>query len=168
VVRVRSSRRTPTNYQTDRNGRSTLRHGWFYPGDLGRLTTDGHLVLAGRSAEVINAAGVKFNAALLDEFLVTHEGVRDGAIIAYPDADGLPGYAALVIVDDAFDLATLVEPLRVASGGVAPASIIRIGNIARDENGKIPRVALAERICAAMAHEAAVGTAQTNEFPSTN
>ena len=153
VVRVRSSRRKAAYFRSEENERSALREGWFYPGDLGRLTVEGHLVLAGRSAEVINAAGVKFNAALLDEFLVTQQGVRDGAIIAFPDADGLPGYAALVVVDDAFDLASLVEPLRVASGGMAPASIIRIGNIARDENGKVPRVSLAETVRAAMAGE---------------
>ena len=153
VVRVRSTRRTPAYYGSSNSDRFAVRGGWFYPGDLWVLTAEGHLVLAGRRTDVINAAGVKFNAAILDEFLKSEDGVRDGAIITYPDADDLPGYAALVVVEDYFELTSLIEPLRVASGGVAPASIIRVGNIARDQNGKVPRAQLTETIRALVASE---------------
>jgi acyl-coenzyme A synthetase/AMP-(fatty) acid ligase len=146
IVRVRTTRRNPSYFQPGETGRGALRDGWFYPGDLGQLTTDGHLVLSGRTAEVINAGGVKFNAARLDEFLVTHDGVRDGAVIAYPDSEGGASYAALVVVDDQFDLTSLIEPLRVASGGVAPASIFRVAKVERDQNGKVPRAALSAKI----------------------
>jgi acyl-coenzyme A synthetase/AMP-(fatty) acid ligase len=152
IVRIKTTRRSTNYFRAPDAVARTYHDGWFYPGDVGRFSPDGHLILCGRTSDVINAGGVKFNAALLDDFLTTHDDVRDGAIIPILDADGLDSYAALVVVDEAFDLSTLIEPLRVATGGVTPASIIRVGVITRNENGKVPRIALAERVNALLRH----------------
>mgnify|MGYP003353367339 CR=1 FL=1 len=45
--------------------KAAFRDGWFYPGDLGTLTDDGRLRLAGRSSEIVNAGGVKVDPATL-------------------------------------------------------------------------------------------------------
>ncbi len=145
-VRVRTTRRTVEYFRPSGATPASLRDGWFYPGDLGRLSDEGHLVLTGRASEVINAGGVKFHPELLDGLLRTHPGVLDGAIIAMPDAENLSGYAAVIVVEDEFALQELVEPLRAACGGVPPVSIVRVTSIARDHNGKVRRAEVADDV----------------------
>ena len=144
IVRVRTTRREPTYFRTGPH--DVIRDGWFYPGDLGRLRPDGHLVLAGRASEVINAGGVKFSPDRVEGALAACEGVRDGAIIPFESPEGLSGYAAVVVCEDGFDLGTLIEPLRDACGGANPVSIFRVEHVERDDNGKVRRRELAARI----------------------
>jgi acyl-coenzyme A synthetase/AMP-(fatty) acid ligase len=144
VLRVRTARRD-TGYfgapVTD-----VVRDGWFYPGDLASLSPDGHIVLAGRASEIINAGGVKFNPEVGDEVLLAHPGVTDGAIIPFDSPLGVTGYAAVVVADDGVDLTALIDPLRDACGGAAPATIFRVGTLVRDHNGKVSRTALARTV----------------------
>jgi long-chain acyl-CoA synthetase len=151
IVRLRSSRRTASYYLSADAASNAIRGGWFYPGDYGEITTEGHLVLGGRISEVINAGGVKFDPAIVDGFLTTQPGVRDGAIVPYVSPEGLSGYAVVVVVDDEFELSTLVEPVRGACGGVAAVAIFRIDAIQRNQNGKVLRSALVDRVAALLA-----------------
>jgi acyl-coenzyme A synthetase/AMP-(fatty) acid ligase len=150
IIRVRTTRRNAVYFRPGPGTGNALRDDWFYPGDLGHLDETGDLVLAGRASEVINAGGVKFNAALLDGVLTTLSGVHDGAIIPFESTDGTSSYAALVVVDDEFDLGSVVEPLREACDAT-PAAVLRIDRIDREQNGKVLRVALAERVQALLA-----------------
>lgn len=150
-VRVRTERRRTGYFGVAPAGHDATDDGWFSPGDLGHISAEGHLVLAGRASEVINAGGVKFSPDRVDATLTALDGVRDGVVIPVPAADGLSGYAAVVVVDDDFDMAALVEPLTTACGGVAPTSLFRVASLGRDQNGKISRASLASTILAALA-----------------
>jgi acyl-coenzyme A synthetase/AMP-(fatty) acid ligase len=148
AIRVRTSRRA-AGYLGGADARGALRDGWFYPGDLGSLSSEGHLVLSGRASEVINAGGVKFHPDAVEGVLARVPGVRDAALVAHTGADGFSGYAAAVVVEDGFELASLIEPLTAACAGVPPSSIFRVGAIDRDPNGKVRRRELAARLTAA-------------------
>jgi long-chain acyl-CoA synthetase len=147
VLRVRTERRVTGYVGAEPLAAEALRDGWFYPGDLARMSPAGHVVLAGRATEVINAGGVKFNPEGGDAVLASMAGVRDGAVIPFSTTLGITGYAAAVVVDAGFELATLVEPLTAACG-CAPTSIFRIDSLGRDQNGKLSRTALAARVAA--------------------
>lgn len=59
--------------------------GWFRTGDLARLDAEGNLRITGRSKEVINRGGVKFNPADVEAVIVLHPAVELCAIVPMPD-----------------------------------------------------------------------------------
>jgi acyl-coenzyme A synthetase/AMP-(fatty) acid ligase len=62
---------------------------WFYPGDMGHLTDDGILCLAGRTSDIINIGGTKVSARHIEEILEAMEEVRESAACAVEDASGM-------------------------------------------------------------------------------
>ncbi|GAB2936103.1 class I adenylate-forming enzyme family protein [Streptomyces heilongjiangensis] len=61
--------------------------GFFVTGDLGRLTDSGHLVLTGRSKDVIIRKGENISAKEIEDLLHRHPAVRDVAVVGLPDAE---------------------------------------------------------------------------------
>jgi len=59
--------------------------GWFRTGDLARLDAQGNLSITGRSKEVINRGGVKFNPADVEAVIAAHPAVELCAIVPMPD-----------------------------------------------------------------------------------
>jgi len=59
--------------------------GWFRTGDLASLDASGNLRIAGRTKEIINRGGVKFNPLDVEHLLITHPAVEMCAIIPMPD-----------------------------------------------------------------------------------
>jgi 2,3-dihydroxybenzoate-AMP ligase len=69
----------------DHNARAFTADGFLYTGDLARITPAGHLVIEGRTKDIINRGGEKVPAEELEAHLRTHPGVRDAAVVAVPD-----------------------------------------------------------------------------------
>ncbi len=64
-----------------------LKDGWYYTGDEGFVDEDGYLHLVGRKTQdVINKAGKKIAASVIDEVLLACPGVADAATLGLPDA----------------------------------------------------------------------------------
>ncbi|MGA2495464.1 MAG: fatty acid--CoA ligase family protein [Roseiarcus sp.] len=80
------------------NGRPGFRDGWFYPGDRGRLTPEGLLVLGGRASEVINSGGVKIAPELVEEVMLRHESVAEAAAFGAPGASGIEEINVAIVV----------------------------------------------------------------------
>jgi cyclohexanecarboxylate-CoA ligase len=59
--------------------------GWFRTGDLASLDASGNLRIAGRTKEIINRGGVKFNPLDVEYLMVAHPAVEMCAIIPMPD-----------------------------------------------------------------------------------
>ncbi|MFF8768090.1 (2,3-dihydroxybenzoyl)adenylate synthase [Nocardiopsis dassonvillei] len=59
--------------------------GFLRTGDLARLTSYGHLVVEGRTKDVINRAGDKIAAAEVEDALTALPSVRSCAVVAVPD-----------------------------------------------------------------------------------
>jgi len=59
--------------------------GWFRTGDLAAIDAAGNLHLAGRTKEVINRGGVKFNPLDVENLIVAHPAVEMCAIVPMPD-----------------------------------------------------------------------------------
>ncbi|KAK1179919.1 AMP-binding protein [Streptomyces sp. NBS 14/10] len=60
--------------------------GFLITGDLGHLTAEGHLVLTGRSKDVIIRKGENISAKEVEQLLYEHPDVGDVAVIGLPDA----------------------------------------------------------------------------------
>ena len=74
-------------YRDPEASEASFHDGWFYPGDLGRLDSDGFLYLAGRADDVIIRGGVNIYPAEIEETLLNHFLVRDVSVIGIPSVD---------------------------------------------------------------------------------
>ena len=58
---------------------------WFRTGDLAVLDDAGYVSLTGRSKDIINRGGVKYNPADIEALLLRHEKIDQAAIVPMPD-----------------------------------------------------------------------------------
>lgn len=122
-----------------------FREGFFYPGDLGFIDTQGRLVLAGRSNEVINLGGVKVNPENVDEIAMAQLGVLDCAAFAIMSQSGVDQLALALVTDKDFDLALFKKTMENKSI-YPPTLYFPTKSIPRNENGKILREELRESV----------------------
>jgi acyl-CoA synthetase (AMP-forming)/AMP-acid ligase II len=59
--------------------------GWFRSGDLGQMDGAGNIAITGRTKDVINRGGVKFNPAEVEVLLDSHPKILQSAIVPMPD-----------------------------------------------------------------------------------
>lgn len=118
--------------------------GWFVPGDRGRLTDDGHVVLTGRDSELLNLGGVKIDPARIDELATVFPGVIDAAAFGIERRPGAPEVALAVVSEPNCDLRELDRRLRDLLPGAHPTAYWRVDAIPRSRLGKVMRAQLAE------------------------
>ncbi|MCX2722091.1 AMP-binding protein [Roseibium salinum] len=65
----------------------TIRDGWLWTGDLGRMDADGYVTLQDRSRDVIISGGTNIYPREVEEVLLTHPAVHEVAVIGRPDPE---------------------------------------------------------------------------------
>jgi len=73
-----------------------MRDGWFFSGDKYRVDADGYYWYAGRSDDMFRVSGEWVSPIEVEGALVEHPAVLEAAVVARPDADGLPVSCAFV------------------------------------------------------------------------
>jgi acyl-CoA synthetase (AMP-forming)/AMP-acid ligase II len=63
----------------------TIRDGWLYTGDLGKIDEDGYLYIVDRKKEIIKCMGFTIGPAELEAVLLEHPAVGDCAVVGKPD-----------------------------------------------------------------------------------
>jgi acyl-coenzyme A synthetase/AMP-(fatty) acid ligase len=63
------------------------REGYFRTGDLGRLRPDGHVVLTGRTKDIIIRKGENISAKEIEDLLYQHPKVANVAVVGLPDRE---------------------------------------------------------------------------------
>lgn len=74
----------------------TLRDGWLYTGDLGRMDEQGYLFVLDRKKDMVITGGENVYSAEVETVLAAHPDVREVAVIGVPDA--VMGEALLAVV----------------------------------------------------------------------
>jgi non-ribosomal peptide synthetase component E (peptide arylation enzyme) len=82
--------------------------GWFRTGDLASIDAVGYVRLTGRSKDIINRGGVKYNPADIEALLLRHDKIDQAAIVPMPD-EILGERACCFIVPTALGPPTLAE-----------------------------------------------------------
>ena len=59
--------------------------GWFRTGDLAVMDEAGNTALAGRTKDIINRGGVKFNPVDVENLMAGHPAVAEAAVVPMPD-----------------------------------------------------------------------------------
>ncbi|MDN5569364.1 MAG: AMP-binding protein, partial [Paracoccus sp. (in: a-proteobacteria)] len=118
-------------------------------GDLGTLDARGHLIYAGRAAEVIDVAGLNVYPDQIESVAMAMPGVQDAVAFAIPDAVSTqrPALAYAGQVTEQVLDAHLAEHL---SPRQRPALVIRLDSLPRGANGKIARRQLAATLTEAI------------------
>ncbi|WP_226440138.1 class I adenylate-forming enzyme family protein [Quatrionicoccus australiensis] len=114
---------------------------WFLPGDLGKLTADGHLIFYGRADHMMIMNGINIYPAEIEQVLTAHPDVTDCAVVParHPVHQDLP-IAAVTLSSTANSsesalLAYACEQL----GSHAPWRVIICDQIPRNNEGKLIR-----------------------------
>jgi acyl-coenzyme A synthetase/AMP-(fatty) acid ligase len=119
--------------------------GWFYPGDIGWLTENGVLCIAGRREDVLNRGGLKLAARDFEEFLIACPGVRDAGVCSMIEAADFTEIWVGVVLDPTIDMGTFRRHIEsdVQFGGNIDKLFV-VEEIPRGEMGKIKRHELQE------------------------
>ena len=150
IIRVRTDWMVPGYIEEPALTAQFFKHGWFYPGDLGRLDPTGALHVTGRAADVLNAGGMKLNAADLDEIIQFQPEVSDGFCFLLPDRLGVEILSAIVTLRPGAGLEALRSLRTVATARLgrsrAPQLAYVVEKLPRNENGKPMRSTAAQLV----------------------
>lgn len=145
IIRWRREFQARSYFRNPEASRRSFRDDWYYPGDLGFVATDGHLHLAGRASELINAGGVKLNPARIDAILQASQLVSDAAVFAF-ETRGVRGLSVAVVPSPTFDLEEFRKLVMKESRGLQPDFIVQVERVPRNAMGKVLREEIANEL----------------------
>lgn len=132
-----------------------LKDGWLYTGDVARMDEDGFIYLVDRKKDVIISGGENLYPVQIEDFLRTHESIKDVAVIGLPD-DRL-GEIAAAIIELKDGSATTEEQIQEFCMGLPrykrPRKII-FADVPRNPTGKIEKPLLRDMYCSSRLVEA--------------
>lgn len=126
--------------------------GFYKTGDLVRRLPSGHLVVAGRSKEVINRGGENVSATMLEDHLAEHPSIAQVAVFGLPDESVGERVCAVVVLSAEADRPPKLKELRafLADRGLArfvtPDRLVVREKLPVTGVGKIDKRALAGSI----------------------
>lgn len=143
ILRVRSSNAVNAYLGDPVASAGVFMEGWVYPGDVGAVSPDGLLTIAGRASELINSGGNKVNPQVIEDVLLSFPGIREAATFGVPDALGLTRIWSAMVVDRPVDSAALHAFCVTRLGPISPERVMKMDALPRTESGKILRTELA-------------------------
>jgi len=125
----------------------TFRHGWVYPGDIGRIDTEGLLYVEGRVDDKLNLDGLKIEPAPTERALQEHPAVVEAAVFAAAPDRGPAALFAVAVLRAPVDEKALLAHCRSRVGLMfTPARIFFVDKLPRNDAGKLLRTELARRV----------------------
>lgn len=124
-----------------------FRDGWFYPGDVAVIGSDGGLKILGRADDLINIGGKKFLPAVLEELLMRNAVAGDVAVSSLPGADGMEELRIAVAGVNGGDQEMIDRILNVFRRvQIGHFKVVKLDRIPRSANGKLQRQVLRDEI----------------------
>ena len=125
---------------------NAFRNGWFYSNDVGHVTPDGLVYLAGRKNDIINLSGVKLDPERIEAAIMEDEAITECVVVDVPGTLGQPMLAAVVVGGEASDDDALRRRCRALDPNAVPKIVLRAHGLPRNESGKILRAKVREGI----------------------
>jgi acyl-coenzyme A synthetase/AMP-(fatty) acid ligase len=120
--------------------------GWFQSRDRARIEDDRRVYLAAREDDVFNVGGNKVDPQSIEKVIAQWSGILECAVIPIAADDGSQRLTAFVVSNDALDRPALKAHCRERlDAWKVPKYFVRVGELPRNEGGKIMRRQLAER-----------------------
>src|SRR5665213_17137 len=139
-VRLKSDYAVDRYFGNPEESSKVFRNGWFYPGDLGRLNSDGLLVISGREQAVLNLGGDKISSEAIELILSQFNGVIEAAAFSAPNEYGNSEVWAAIVGHTPFNQQALKEycAARIPRP-FSPARIYFVDSLPHNEMGKVDR-----------------------------
>jgi acyl-CoA synthetase (AMP-forming)/AMP-acid ligase II len=135
--------------------------GWFYPGDLARLESDGFLYLHGRAKDMIIRGGVNIYPQDVERVLSDLPGVRDVAVAGAPSRELGEEVAAFLVTDGTLDAAAVAAHCKTRLAPYKVPSILRfVAELPRNNGGKVVKAELLALL------QGSTSQAPVNEHPA--
>jgi fatty-acyl-CoA synthase len=125
-----------------------LRDGWYATGDIGYLGEKGHLHLLGRIAEVVKVQYTKVHPAVVEQEILTINGVRNAAVYGRRNEDFVESLHCAVVLQPGASVTTeqISAHLRASlSAAHVPQDIVVVDEIPLDGLGKPDKALLRSR-----------------------
>jgi acyl-coenzyme A synthetase/AMP-(fatty) acid ligase len=148
VIRVRPTDGLTGYWDDEEASWQFFRDGYFYPGDLGEIRSDGRLVLHGRTTTTINLGGEKRPVEILEQRLQDRLGADGICLISVPGRSQEDELYILVQSRQPFGEDEVMRALALVAylGWVPEAHVQHVQSIPRNEMGKIDRPAVRHKI----------------------
>jgi fatty-acyl-CoA synthase len=119
---------------------------WFHTGDGGHLDDDGYLVISDRKKDVIISGGENVSSIEVEDALMSHDAVKEVAVIGIPDEKWGELVTALVVSDgsdvEAQDL--IAHCREYLAGYKCPKKVEFVTELPRTATGKLQKFKLRE------------------------
>jgi acyl-CoA synthetase (AMP-forming)/AMP-acid ligase II len=134
-----------------------LKDGWLFTGDMARMDEDGFIYLVDRKKDVIITGGENIYPVQIEDFLRTHDAIKDVAVIGLPDQRLGEIVAAIIELKPGTSLSE--ADIEKFCGDLPrykrPRKII-FDNVPRNPTGKIEKPKLREKYCGGSLVEAQI------------
>ncbi|WP_375491864.1 AMP-binding protein [uncultured Jatrophihabitans sp.] len=123
---------------------------WFHTGDGGYLDDDGYLVISDRKKDVIISGGENVSSIEVEDALMSHDAVKEVAVIGVPDEKWGELVTALVVTDGS-DVTgeQLIKHCREELAGYkCPKRVEFVDELPRTATGKLQKFKLREQFWA--------------------
>jgi acyl-CoA synthetase (AMP-forming)/AMP-acid ligase II len=122
-----------------------FRNGWFYPGDIGSVSTDRVLVISGRQTVVLNIGGNKIGPEAVEQIVLGFSGVEQAAVFSVENELGIAEVWAAIVAPGDLDEGGLHRHCRMQlSHEFVPRRFLRVPALPRNVNGKLDRRRLSD------------------------
>lgn len=148
LVRVRAAGMPQAYIDNPEASARAFRDGWYYPGDLGALSSEGAFYFKGRVDDMMNFDGIKIYPADIEAALLAHPAVLEAAAFPISDQAHQDIPVAAVVLRDASQLEALTAHCRGLLGVRAPRFIAALQALPKNAAGKVLKRELAAALAA--------------------
>ena len=135
-------------YHDEKATAEVLKDGWLFTGDMAQEDEDGFIFLVDRKKDVIISGGENLYPVQIEDFIRTHSGVHDVAVIGLPDKR--LGEIACAIIEPKEGITLTEDDINTLCQALPrykrPRKII-FADIPRNPTGKIEKPKLREMYC---------------------
>ncbi|MFF7443572.1 amino acid adenylation domain-containing protein [Streptomyces sp. NPDC008122] len=114
----------------------------YRTGDLVTLSEDRQILYHGRLDDEVKIGGQRIDPAAVDSVLAGHPQVREAAVVAQQDADGVKRLVAFVVTEGGTGAEELRDWVRASMPAAAVPAVSLVVALPRTSSGKINRKAL--------------------------
>lgn len=144
-LRIRSSHMVSGYVGHPETTREFFRDGYFYCGDIGRLTPEGLLVISGRKKTALNIGGDTVSPERVESVVTAYEGVEEAGAFALNNDLGIAELSALIVSSASVDETALrTHCMGRLPPSCVPIRFIMVDALPRAAQGKIDRQRLTE------------------------
>ena len=127
----------------------TLRDGWLWTGDVGRLDEDGYLTLQDRSKDMIISGGSNVYPREVEEVLLEHPSVCEVSVVGRPHSDWGEEIVAFVVFEQGAEI-DVGELDALCVNRIArfkrPRDYVAVPELPKNNYGKVLKTELRKRL----------------------